>query len=242
MSTEEAFAMPLRDHFRPPLVNRRSWGGFHAQWLAVMVIDLNRRLPEPYLAEPQVHPGSLIEIDVGTFEEAEAGFATADAGDEGGGVATAVWAPPRPTLEVETESPDLDEFEVRVFDTSEARRLVAAAELVSPSNKDRPEHRRAFVNKCASLLQEQVSVSIIDLVTVRASNLYCELLDRLDLADPSLTDPPPPIHAVSCRNARQRDGWRFRAWSHPLWLADNLAVPLDLEASYEETCRILRVP
>ena len=28
----------------------------------------------------------------------------------------------------------------------------------------------------------------------------------------------------------------------PLWLADNLAVPLELEASYEETCRILRIP
>jgi hypothetical protein len=27
----------------------------------------------------------------------------------------------------------------------------------------------------------------------------------------------------------------------PLWLADNLAVPLELEASYEETCRILRI-
>jgi hypothetical protein len=28
----------------------------------------------------------------------------------------------------------------------------------------------------------------------------------------------------------------------PLWLADNLAVPLELEARYEETCRILRIP
>ena len=27
----------------------------------------------------------------------------------------------------------------------------------------------------------------------------------------------------------------------PLWLADNLAVPLELETSYEETCRILRI-
>jgi len=26
-----------------------------------------------------------------------------------------------------------------------------------------------------------------------------------------------------------------------LWLADNLAVPLELEASYEETCRVLRI-
>jgi len=28
----------------------------------------------------------------------------------------------------------------------------------------------------------------------------------------------------------------------PLWLAENLAVPLELEATYEETCRILRIP
>lgn len=27
----------------------------------------------------------------------------------------------------------------------------------------------------------------------------------------------------------------------PLWLADHLAVPLELEASYEETCRVLRL-
>ena len=26
----------------------------------------------------------------------------------------------------------------------------------------------------------------------------------------------------------------------PLWIADDLAVPLDLEQSYEETCRVLR--
>ena len=29
--------------------------------------------------------------------------------------------------------------------------------------------------------------------------------------------------------------------SLPIWLADNLAVTLDLEASYEETCRVLRI-
>jgi hypothetical protein len=28
----------------------------------------------------------------------------------------------------------------------------------------------------------------------------------------------------------------------PLWLADDLAVPLDLEATYEQTCGILRIP
>jgi hypothetical protein len=28
----------------------------------------------------------------------------------------------------------------------------------------------------------------------------------------------------------------------PLWLAENFAIPLELEESYEETCRILRIP
>jgi hypothetical protein len=27
----------------------------------------------------------------------------------------------------------------------------------------------------------------------------------------------------------------------PLWLTDDLAIPLDLEASYEQTCRDLRI-
>jgi hypothetical protein len=28
----------------------------------------------------------------------------------------------------------------------------------------------------------------------------------------------------------------------PLWLNDELAIPLDLEASYEQTCHDLRIP
>ena len=31
--------MPLRDHFRPPLADRRSWEGFHGQWPAMIVME-----------------------------------------------------------------------------------------------------------------------------------------------------------------------------------------------------------
>ena len=56
-------------------------------------------------------------------------------GDNGGdGVATAVWAPPRPTLVVATDLPDQDEYEVRVYDDRRARRLEAAVAIVSPAN------------------------------------------------------------------------------------------------------------
>ena len=63
--------MPLRDHFRPPLADRRSWDGFHGQWPAMIVIGLNQKLPQRYVAEPRVHLGSPIEIDVATYEGAE---------------------------------------------------------------------------------------------------------------------------------------------------------------------------
>lgn len=219
----------------------------------MIVIGLNRRLPQRYVAEPQVHLGSSVEIDVATYEEDEADLASAGERDDSGGVATAVWAPPRPTLDVASDLPALDEYEVRVYDTKSGRRLVAAVEIVSPAHKDRPEHRRAFVAKCAALLQNRVCVAIVDLVTTRTSNLYSDLIELFGQADPSLADGPPPLYAVSCRWASNGDAWRLETWTHPLtlarplptlplWLAENFAVPLELEQSYEETCRILRIP
>jgi hypothetical protein len=242
--------MPLRDHFHPPLSDRRSWAGFHGQWPAMIVIALNRRLPERYIAEPQVYLGSGIEIDAATFEEDEADFPASAGEDNGGGVATAVWAPTRPTLAVAIDL--TDEYEVRVYDTRHGRRLVAAVEIVSPSNKDRPEHRRAFVAKCAAMLQDRVCVAIVDLVTNRASNLYGDLMELFGHTDPALAEGPPSIHASACRLSRPADSWLLETWAHPLvlgqplptlplWLAENYAVPLELEPSYEETCRILRI-
>jgi hypothetical protein len=55
-----------------------------------------------------------------------------------------------------------------VYDQRRGRHLVAAVEIVSPANKDRPENRRAFVTKGAALLQQGVCVSLVDLVTAVA--------------------------------------------------------------------------
>ncbi len=246
--------MPLRDHFRSPLDDLTAWEGFHGGWPMIIVQALSRRLPPRYVAAPRVHSGASVEIDVATYEKDE-GDSPSEAPDDrnGGAVATAVWAPALPALAVATDLPASDEYEVRVYDTRRGRRLVAAVEIVSPANKDRSEHRRAFVAKCAALLQERVSVTILDLVTTRNFNLYGELLELVGRADPSLAPEPPPLYAVACRTTKQGDAWLLEAWPHaltlgqplptlPLWLADNFAVPLELEASYEETCRALRIP
>ncbi len=204
--------MPLRDHFRPPVNLHHSWDELHGQWPAMMVLQLARQLPPNYTVAPHVHLGGSVEIDVAA----------------------------------------IDEYEVRVYDEARERRLVASVELVSPANKDRPETRRAFVAKCAALLQQRVAVAIVDVVTTRDFNLYAELLAFHGSNASSVATPPTNLYAVACRGTLPRQRWLLEAWHRPLtigqpldplpiWLADDLAITLDLEATYEETCRVLRI-
>jgi hypothetical protein len=67
-----------------------------------------------------------------------------------------------------------------------------------------------------------------------------------------LGDEPSATYAVACRwRDRGTSRW-LETWNHalqpglplptvPLWLTEDLAIPLDLEASYEQTCRDLRI-
>jgi Protein of unknown function (DUF4058) len=180
----------------------------------MIVLGLFDKLPKGYDASPHVHLGREIEVEV--------------------------------------DLANLDEYEVRIYDVQRERRLVAAVEIVSPANKDRPEHRRIFVARCAALLQQRVSVVVVDLVTVRHFNLYADLLELIGRSDPSLGAEPPAVYVASCRWTDTAKGGLLQTWAHPLalgqplptlplWLADDLAVPLELEKSYEETCRVLRI-
>ena len=244
--------MPLRDHFRPPVSKHSSWEGFHGGWPMAIVQQLVRHLPADYSAEPRVHLGPYFEIDVCAFDDDESKPAQPVTDVDSGGVATATWAPPEPTLIVDTDLAEQYEYEVRVYDQSRGRVLVAAVELVSPGNKDRPDTRRAFVNKCAALLQQDVSVSIVDLVTTRSHNLYVDLLASIDCSDPTFVPEPPSIYAVTCRGRNGGAHPQIAMWAYPLkigqplptlplWLTEFSAVSLELEASYEETCRTLRI-
>jgi hypothetical protein len=155
-----------------------------------------------------------------------------------------------PGSQVETSLPDYDEYEVRIYDATRRRLLVAAIEIVSPANKDRPESRNVFVAKCAALIQKGVAVSIVDIVSIRRFNLYVELLTMIGHSDPTLGDPPPHLYADSCRWVRREKHAILEAWSRalgigvplptlPLWLSEDRVVPLNLEQSYEQTCNDL---
>jgi hypothetical protein len=243
--------MPLRDHFRPPLSSRHSWEGFHALWPATLLQRLSPALPPGFVAEPRVHLGRYFELDIGTFEgddNESPGTAAAS-----GTVATAPYTAPRPTAIIDADLGEQYEYEVLVFDEERGRTLVAAVEFVSPANKDRPEHRRAFVAKCAALLQKGVCVSIVDVVTVRQFNLYADLLELVGAADTTLGSEPPHLYAVTVRG-HKGPGERpaLATWFYPLalgqplpppplWLDTDRSVELDLEGSYEDACRVLRI-
>ena len=246
--------MPLRDHFRYPLDDQHRWDSLHGGWPMKICEYLVSQMPPEFVALPTVHLGGSVEIDIGAFEDVAPDRAPRrdwhpnDNGDGG----TATLTQTQPSLSVEIDRPDADEYEVRIYDSKRQSKLVAAIEIVSPSNKDRPETRRAFVDKFAALLRQDVSVAIVDLVTPYHFNLYADLLERLGTADPTVADPPSNIYAMSCRGYTPRKRWVFQAWHHPLilgqplpslpiWLRDDVVVTLDLETTYEQTCRVFRI-
>jgi len=219
-------------------------------WPASIVQHLRKVLPPGYVAEPRVHLGTLMEIDIGALEEDDAAGLGVSSGNGNGGVATAMWAVAEPVVAVDTDPPDEYVYEVRIFDVERERQLVAAIELVSPANKDRPESREAFVNKCAALLRKGVAVSIVDLVTIRRFNLYAQLMQLVRHPHPTMSLNEPPIYAASCRWPTNGSRARLEAWSHalvvgkplptlPIWLSRELSVSLNVDQSYEQACHDL---
>ena len=209
---------------------------------------LNSLLPEEFIAQPSVCLGDTMEIDVAAHER-ESGPVSSSRVENQGTLMVASWGPAQPRVLLDTELPEPSEYVVNIY-TQDEFRLVAAIELVSPSNKDRPENRKTFVNKCEALLKKEVCVTIVDVVTSRTANLYGELLDELGAQGTAVARSV--IYATTCRGRRSGPRWRLESWEHelavgaalptlPLWLTEDLMVPLELEATYEETCRSLRI-
>jgi hypothetical protein len=238
----------LLDHFHPPLSQRRHWDSFHSAWAEAIALQLNQGLlPPRYFAEAQVKVGTRIATDVGTFESnGESGQPAPQGG-------IAVWAPPRPAAAVPLSFGGLDLFEVQVFNDEEGPRVVAAVELVSPANKDRVAHRQMFAVKCASYLQQDISLVIADVVTERSGNLHAELQQLLGVSAATPGQGAADLYATAYRTVSGSPTLTLEMWAEvlalgsplptlPLWLGADLCVPLDLEQAYLAACAARRIP
>jgi hypothetical protein len=233
--------MPLLDHFHPPLAPSRHWESFHVTWAGTIADVLNEHLlPEGYFAEEHAHSGPRVEIDVATFAEG-----SPSPPNRNGSVATRTYAPPTPALTIPAAFPD--QFEVRVYQSEGGSRLVAAIELVSPSNKDREEQRNAFAAKCAGYLAQGIALVVIDVVTSRRANLHGAIMSLLgrtgDIGLPANSDLYTAAYRPQVRDENQLiDVWTERLAvgaelpTLPLALSAELCVPIDLEATYSAAC------
>ncbi len=237
--------MPLLEHFRPPLSTTHPWKGFHSAWANAITTGLNEVLPEGYYAIPEVPLGDQIEIDVATLENAEPN-------PSAGGVATAVWAPPRPRLAAPVDFSRVHGVAVHVFQDQGGPKLRAAIELVSPANKDRPRSRLTFAAKCIGHLERGVAVVVLDTVTERRANLHAEIAQALEAGGGLAWDSPTHLYAVAYRSVSRQGQTQVEAWPEalavgeelpvlPLWIGVDLSLPLPLETSYVAACRALRI-
>jgi hypothetical protein len=237
--------MPLLDHFHPPLSAERRWESFHSSWATKLADTLTERwLPPNYIAEEHVHFGPSVEIDVATFERE----ATRNSERVNGVVTTIgskVWTPPVADAVIPSVFPAT--FEVRILSIDSGPKLVAAIELISPGNKDRPTERRAFATKVASYLYQGISVIIVDIVTNRRANLHNEVLRVMEAADDLQLPSETTLYAVAYRPLRRSQGDEIDLWRSPLVLGEalptlplglraDLVIPVDFESTYAEAC------
>lgn len=241
--------MPLLDHFHPPLSTERRWESFHSSWATRLADALTEHwLPRGYIAEEHVHFGPSVEIDVATLSQGE------DLSGNGAGVVATrgqkIWSPAAADAVLPAVFPAT--FEVRVLSTETGPRLVAAIELISPSNKDRPAERRAFAIKVASYLAQGISVILVDIVTSRRTNLHADVMRVMEAPEPLPTLAAAQLYAAAYRPLRRDGRDEIDLWGHsielnqtlptlPLGLRGDLVIPVDLEFSYAEACRRKRL-
>jgi hypothetical protein len=240
--------MPLLDHFHQPLRRRLAWEALHSSWATRIADDLNARwLPPDYVASECTQLHGRLEVDVVTYENPEPA-----AGGNGAATATRArtWTPPPAIHTAPAVFPDT--VEVRVIRTADGDKVVAVIELVSPSNKDRPAERRAFAAKCAGYLASGASLVIVDIVTEKQFNLHNELAQLLEMGRPAELPGDSHLYAVSYRPVMRDGRPEIDIWSFPLALGGSLPtvplrlveddfVPVELDSTYTQTCRLRRL-
>lgn len=232
--------MPLHDWG-----DRSGWEGLHHLWIAGLLHWIRPRLPAGYRA----YIGSAPLLAIG-----------APPGRPG----LSVWdwpgvsvSPRESTTAARGSEPDV-EVAVAAIDPGSALlverqgRLVAAVELISPRNKDRPMAREAYLARYLGYLMEAVNLVMIDLHPRPFGFSFADrIAEALSLGRP----PCPPPLAISYRVGEPAaTGGRFLAiWTRPLAVGKVLPtlplplsveeeVPIDLEGTYNRAAADVYLP
>jgi hypothetical protein len=225
--------MPLHDW-----TDDRGWDSVHQLWINALLFWLQERLPAGYRAYPGSVPGLSIAAEPGRPD-----------------LAVRAWGPSPQSPSNAAAMPEPDFQAVGLLHPEppaavhvlRGGQLVAAIEVVSPRNKDRPSAREFYRNRFLGYLWSGVHLMLVDVhrrpigfsfVEALAAEMQCQFPVGL------------PPHAVSFNvggptpeGGQFLDGW-YRSLAVgeplptlPLALSAELSLSVDLEHTYDEAAR-----
>jgi hypothetical protein len=241
--------MPLLDHFHDIGRSPVQWTSVHSQWAAEIVRRLNSAwLGQKFVAATRATVAEHSEIDIAAYDTDPGSSANGSAGPPSDAVLRP-WTVGAPTATIAVEIPALTEVQIH---SQEYGSLVAAIEIVSPANKDRPATREAFVGKCLDYIGQGVCVVVIDVVTTRRANLHNAIAERYAPEPAGRMPDAASLYAASYRPKTRNGDGQLDMWydecqvgqplpTMPLRLTGDTFVPVEFEQTYMEACRVLRL-
>lgn len=230
--------MPLHDWS-----DDRGWDSLHLVWQNQLLEWIQPRLPSGYRAYLGAVPALTIDTPNGRPDLGVRNWNPPP---------RSVPAPPPAPPETPGVEPDsetvvtltLDPFRAIHIDAHGC--LVAAVELVSPRNKDRPDSRERYTNRYLGYIHNAVHLLLIDVLPHPIGFSFADAIaGRLGI-EPS---PCPVPFAVSYRVGEPvPEGTLIARWVRPFQIGDPLptiplaltvhqSVSIDLEHTYREAAR-----
>lgn len=230
--------MPLHD-WR----DDRGWDSLHLLWQSQLLDWVQPRLPAGYRAYLCGVPALTVDTSNGRPD-----------------LNVRSWNPrPEPAAEAPggtapdgTAEPDIEAVATLALDPLRALhidlhgQLIAAIELVSPSNKDRPDSRERYTNRYSGYIHNAVHLLLIDVLPLPVGFSFADAV----AANIGFAQPPCPVpFAVSYRVGEPvPEGTLIARWLRPLRVGDPLptiplalnvhqSVSIDLEHTYREAAR-----
>jgi hypothetical protein len=202
----------------------RGWSGVHTLWMTELLRWVKPRLPPGFRA----NLGNAPTVTVDLPDDNEPDMAVRAFPDEPPTVAPTA-EPTEPDIEVATLTLDP---QISLFVTWEGR-LIAAVELISPRNKDRPSARAHYTARYAGYLMGSAHLLLID---VHPRPARFSFADRIaaELEIPGFRPLATP-HAIAYRvgEPAAAGGRMVGIWRRPLAVGQPLPtipLPITLEA------------
>jgi hypothetical protein len=227
--------MPLHD-WR----DDRGWNSLQLVWQAQLLEWIQPRLPAGYRAYLGSVPALTIDAPNG-----RPGVGLRRWERESAEGASGTGSPPLP--EPDTEAVAVFELDPQTAVQIDLHgQLIAAIEIVSPRNKDRPDARQRYLGRYLGYIRQGVHLMLIDVLPRPADFSFADVL----AANLRLEQPPCPVpFAVSYRVGEPvPEGTVMGVWRRPLEVGGPLptiplalttaqAIPIDLEYTYGESAR-----